>query len=87
VAVAAKHAAESVITMPPAGLRRNPALTAFKSPCSADFPHRQGQKRAKFTRFACPASKPAREKMVYMRTIVSFAIVHRSIDLPAGSNW
>jgi hypothetical protein len=64
VAVAAKHAAESVITMPPAGLCRNPALIAFKSPCSAGFPHRQGKKSAKMTHFAHPASKPASEKMV-----------------------
>jgi hypothetical protein len=64
VAVAAKQAAESVITMPPAGFRRNPALIAIKSPCSAGFPHRQGQKRAKMAGFAQTAARPATEKIV-----------------------
>jgi hypothetical protein len=64
VTVAAKQAAESVITMPPAGFRRNPALIAAKSMCAADFPYRQGQKRAKMPRFARPAAKPTTEKIV-----------------------
>jgi hypothetical protein len=61
---AAKQAAESVITMPPAGFRRNPALIAAKSPRCPCFPHRQCQKRAKIRPFAWPAAKPATEKMV-----------------------
>jgi hypothetical protein len=82
---AAKHAAESVTTMPPAGFRRNPAPIAFKSPCSSEFPHRQGQKRVKIPRFARPVARLTAEKMVYMRTIADFPIVRRNIALSTGS--
>jgi hypothetical protein len=66
-------------SMTPAGFRRNPALIAFKSPCLPRFRQGHRRKRAKTGRFPHPPRIAATERMVYMRTIVGFAIVRRSI--------